>query len=86
MDAFQILIFLITVPHVGDSCERRHADQEDEDDDNDVEELDDSGFTHIEGASERHRAFTLQYSAETEVPCLNGSYCSNQGQCLPIEG
>ena len=77
------------MPRDGDPCERRRSDQGDQDDDDNDEELDDSDldfFTRIEGATERLRTFSLRFSAETGVPCSNGSYCSEQGQCLRIEG
>lgn len=76
------------MPSDGESCERRHSNQEDQDDD-DSEELDDSDsdfFTRIEGARDRLRAFALPFSAELEVPCSNGTYCSEEGECQPIQG
>ena len=78
------------MPGDGESCERgrRHSDEEDQDDD-DGEELDDSDsafYTRIEGVRDRLRVYALQFSAELEVPCSNGTYCSEGGECRPIRG
>lgn len=78
------------MPSDGESCERRrhHSDEEDQDDD-DGEELDDSDsdfYTRIEGVRDRLRVYALQFSAELEVPCSNGTYCSEEGECRPIRG
>ena len=78
------------MPGDGESCERRrhHSDEEDQDED-DSEELDDSDsafYTRIEGVRDRLRVYALQFSAESEVPCSNGTYCSEEGECRLIQG
>ena len=84
-----INFFKFTVPGNGESCERHRSSQEDQDGDDD-DELDESDldfFTRIEGVRDRLRVYALPFSAESEVPCSNGTYCSDdQGQCLPIQG
>lgn len=75
-------------------CERedpRDLDDGDEDDDDDefTEELDEDDrdfFTRIEGATDRLRAFSLQSSAEFEIPCEDGYRCSDEGRCTQITG
>ena len=76
------LILSITAPRDGEKCERR-ADGGYEAGE---EELEDSDFYFIEGILDRLRIFDLQFSAETELPCSDGSYCSNESICRPIDG
>ena len=76
------------MPSDGDSCERRRSNQEDQDGD-DSEELDDSDsafFTRIVGIRERLHDYALRFSAESDIPCSNGTYCSEEGECRPIRG
>ena len=78
------------MPRDGESCEQRrhHSDEENQDGD-DGEKLDDSDsafYTRIEGVRDRLRVYALQFSAESEVTCSNGTYCSEEGECRPIQG
>lgn len=80
------------MPHDGESCERHRSNREDQDevddgdDDDELDESDSDFFTRIEGVSDRLRVYALPFSAETEVPCSNGTYCSDEGRCIPIQG
>ena len=74
------------MPQDGESCERHHSDQEDDDDDDELDESDSDFFTRIEGVRDRLRVYALPFSAELEIPCSNGTYCSEEGECRPIEG
>lgn len=79
----------LTVPVDGESCERNRFSEEEADDDESDRELDesDSGFfNRVGGASDRLRIFALPRSAESHVPCSNGTYCSEEGECRPIIG
>ena len=76
------------MPSDGESCERSRSNQEDQDEDN-SEELDDSDsafFTRIEGVRDRLRVYALPFSAESDIPCSNGTYCTEEGECRPIQG
>jgi hypothetical protein len=88
LDIAMIVMYKFTVPSDGESCERGQSNQEDQDGDG-SEELDDSDsafYTRLEGVRDRLRVYALQFSAESEVPCSNGTYCSEEGECRPIQG
>ena len=71
-----------------------HDRNEDDDNDNDgdeefTQELDENDhdfFSHTERAVERLLVFSLQISAEIELPCSDGYRCSSEGQCVEASG
>ena len=76
-----------TVPRDGEPCKQHRSDQEEEEEDDDELDQSDSGFlSRIEGVRDRLRVYALTLSAESEVPCSNGTYCSKEGECRPVHG
>ena len=67
------------MPSDGESCERHQHHSNEKDQDDDEEELDDSDSA-FEGVRDRLRVYELQL----EIPCSNGTYCSEEGECRPI--